>query len=94
MGCAECHDGTARPADGRRFFCGCGGFSLGAELAGFHTLAAIDIDPTLQSAYRRNFPGTKAIQSERRRPGCVGLEAVYRKGKTGRCDRWTAMSGI
>src|SRR5689334_4109995 len=44
-------------------FCGCGGFSLGAELAGFHTLAAIDIDPTLQSSYRRNFPGTKAIQA-------------------------------
>lgn len=44
-------------------FCGCGGFSLGAELAGFRTLAAIDIDPTLQSSYRRNFPGTKAIQA-------------------------------
>lgn len=44
-------------------FCGCGGFSLGAELAGFHTLAAIDIDPTLQSAYRRNFPRTKAIEA-------------------------------
>jgi DNA (cytosine-5)-methyltransferase 1 len=44
-------------------FCGCGGFSLGAELAGFHSLAAIDIDPTLQSAYRKNFPGTKAVQA-------------------------------
>ncbi|MFG0414633.1 DNA cytosine methyltransferase [Pseudomonas sp. zjy_8] len=43
-------------------FCGCGGFSLGAELAGFHSVAAIDIDPTLQSAYKRNFPGTKAIE--------------------------------
>lgn len=44
-------------------FCGCGGFSLGAELAGFHSLAAIDIDPTLQSAFRLNFPTTKAIQA-------------------------------
>jgi DNA (cytosine-5)-methyltransferase 1 len=44
-------------------FCGCGGFSLGGELAGFHSLAAIDIDPTLQSAYRRNFPETRAIQA-------------------------------
>lgn len=42
-------------------FCGCGGFSLGAELAGFHSLAAVDIDPTLQSAYRRNFPTTKTL---------------------------------
>jgi len=43
-------------------FCGCGGFTLGAELAGFHSLAAIDVDPVLQSAYRLNFPRTKAIQ--------------------------------
>ncbi len=44
-------------------FCGCGGFSLGAELAGFRSLAAIDIDPTLQSGYSRNFPKTKTIQA-------------------------------
>jgi len=44
-------------------FCGCGGFSLGAELAGFRSLAAIDIDPVLQSAYRRNFPKSRAIQA-------------------------------
>lgn len=43
-------------------FSGCGGFSLGAELSGFHTLAAIDIDPTLQSGYRKNFPNTKTIE--------------------------------
>lgn len=43
-------------------FCGCGGFSLGAELAGFRSLAAIDIDPVLQSGYRKNFPNTKAIE--------------------------------
>ena len=44
-------------------FCGCGGFSLGAELAGFHSLAAIDIDPVLQSGYRRNFPSARAVQA-------------------------------
>jgi DNA (cytosine-5)-methyltransferase 1 len=44
-------------------FCGCGGFSLGAELAGFRSLAAIDIDGTLQSGYRRNFPLSRAIQA-------------------------------
>lgn len=44
-------------------FSGCGGFSLGADLAGFRSLAAIDIDPTLQSAYRRNFPRSRAIQA-------------------------------
>jgi DNA (cytosine-5)-methyltransferase 1 len=44
-------------------FCGCGGFSLGAELAGFQPLAAIDIDPILQSAYRRNFPKSRVIQA-------------------------------
>lgn len=43
-------------------FCGCGGFSLGAELAGFHTLAAVDIDSTIQSSYRKNYPRTKAIE--------------------------------
>ena len=45
-------------------FCGCGGFSLGAELAGFRSLAAVDLDPALKSGYRRNFPGTKAIQAD------------------------------
>ena len=42
-------------------FSGCGGFGLGGELAGFHSAIAVDIDQTLQSAYRLNFPGTRAI---------------------------------
>ncbi|MHC8338063.1 DNA cytosine methyltransferase [Pseudomonas sp. HLT2-19-2] len=45
-------------------FCGCGGLGLGAELAGFHSLAAVDIDADLQSAYRLNFPSTKVIQAD------------------------------
>ena len=44
-------------------FSGCGGISLGAELAGFHSLVAIDVDATLQSAYKLNFPRTLAVQA-------------------------------
>ena len=44
-------------------FCGCGGFSLGAELAGFRSLTAVDIDPVLQSGYRRNFPTSRTVQA-------------------------------
>lgn len=45
-------------------FSGCGGFGLGAELAGFHCQVAVDIDETLQSAYRLNLPNTHAIQAD------------------------------
>ncbi|MBE96637.1 DNA cytosine methyltransferase [Marinobacter sp.] len=45
-------------------FSGCGGFGLGAELAGFHTVVAVDIDPTLQSAYKKNFPNTRTITQD------------------------------
>lgn len=45
-------------------FCGCGGFGLGAELAGFHTVVAIDVDETLQSAYKKNFPKTKVLNAD------------------------------
>ncbi|MBT1688106.1 DNA cytosine methyltransferase [Dawidia soli] len=37
-------------------FSGCGGFSLGAHLAGFHNALSVDIDPILTSSYRLNFP--------------------------------------
>ncbi|GJL69887.1 MAG: cytosine-specific methyltransferase [Nitrospirales bacterium] len=40
-------------------FCGCGGFSLGAHLAGFNTVLAVDIDPILSSAFAVNFPHSK-----------------------------------
>lgn len=45
-------------------FSGCGGFGLGAELAGFHCQVAVDIDETLQSAYRLNLPNTHSIQAD------------------------------
>ena len=42
-------------------FCGAGGFSLGAHLAGFDVCAAVDIDETLTSSYRDNFPKSNLI---------------------------------
>jgi len=42
-------------------FCGCGGFGLGAELAGFKSLASVDIDKNLQHSYKLNFPEAKVI---------------------------------
>ena len=42
-------------------FSGCGGFGLGAELAGFKSVVAVDIDPKLISAYKENFPTTKTV---------------------------------
>ena len=40
-------------------FSGCGGFSLGARLAGLQVVASFDNDPVLASSYPINFPDTK-----------------------------------
>lgn len=45
-------------------FCGCGGFGLGAKQAGFDVTVAVDIDATLQSAYKRNFPSTRVVPGD------------------------------
>jgi DNA (cytosine-5)-methyltransferase 1 len=45
-------------------FCGAGGFSLGAHLAGFHTALAVDKDPTLTSSFSRNFPKAKLLLAD------------------------------
>ena len=37
-------------------FCGCGGFSLGMERAGFQCLAAIDFNPQAVAVFKQNFP--------------------------------------
>ncbi|HVT90633.1 MAG TPA: DNA cytosine methyltransferase [Tepidisphaeraceae bacterium] len=37
-------------------FCGCGGFSLGLERAGFSVLAAIDFNPEAITVFQTNFP--------------------------------------
>jgi DNA (cytosine-5)-methyltransferase 1 len=42
-------------------FCGCGGFSLGMERAGFTVLAAIDSNPRATQVIRRNLPDVPHI---------------------------------
>lgn len=45
-------------------FSGCGGFGLGAKLAGFDVVLAVDIDRELQSAYQLNFPNTRILNGD------------------------------
>jgi DNA (cytosine-5)-methyltransferase 1 len=45
-------------------FCGCGGFTLGMERAGFRTLAAVDIDSEAIAVFRHNFPHIPHILQE------------------------------
>lgn len=45
-------------------FSGCGGFGLGAKLAGFDVVLAVDIDRNLQSAYQLNFPKTRVLNGD------------------------------
>lgn len=45
-------------------FCGTGGFSRGAHLAGFDVSAAYDLDPILTSSYPINFPNTKILHRD------------------------------
>lgn len=40
-------------------FCGCGGFSLGAEAAGLVPTVAFDVDPILTSSFSTNHPHTR-----------------------------------
>lgn len=42
-------------------FCGCGGLSLGFELAGFTAVAGVDFKEAAINTYRENFPNAKAI---------------------------------
>lgn len=45
-------------------FCGCGGFSLGANLAGYKNILSVDIDKTLTSSYKLNFPNSNLVLSD------------------------------
>jgi DNA (cytosine-5)-methyltransferase 1 len=45
-------------------FCGCGGFSLGMQRAGFSVLAAIDASPVATAAFDQNFPAVPFILTE------------------------------
>jgi len=42
-------------------FCGAGGLSLGAYLAGFTTALAVDIDPRVTSSFQDNFPNSRLL---------------------------------
>ena len=45
-------------------FCGAGGLSLGAHLAGFTTALAVDIDSKLTSSFSENFPGSNVLLTD------------------------------
>jgi len=46
------------------FFCGCGGFSLGAARAGLIPILAFDIDPILTCSFVANHPKTRLVLSD------------------------------
>jgi DNA (cytosine-5)-methyltransferase 1 len=45
-------------------FCGAGGLSLGAHLAGFTTELAVDVDSNLTSSFDENFPGAELLLAD------------------------------
>jgi DNA (cytosine-5)-methyltransferase 1 len=45
-------------------FCGCGGFSLGMQRAGFKVLAAIDFNDEAVQTFKANFPGVLALHKD------------------------------
>jgi DNA (cytosine-5)-methyltransferase 1 len=48
-------------------FCGCGGISLGLEMAGFSVLAGIDIEKKYLKTFIHNFPHARAICDDLRK---------------------------
>ena len=66
-------------------YCGAGGFSLGAHLAGFDTALALDIDKKLTSSVNLNFPKTKLSLADISKIG--GAEILTEAGiKAGQVD--------
>ena len=45
-------------------FCGCGGFSLGMERAGFDCIAAVDFNPEAIAVFQKNFTNVPQILSK------------------------------
>lgn len=45
-------------------FCGCGGLSLGAHMAGLKGSVGVDADTDLSSAFRCNFPRAKLVNAD------------------------------
>lgn len=52
-------------------FCGCGGLSLGFEMAGFTAVAGVDFKESAINTYRENFPNAKAI--------CADISSIDRE---------------
>jgi DNA (cytosine-5)-methyltransferase 1 len=68
---------TATPLSFIDLFCGCGGFSLGLERAGFKCLAAIDFNPEAIEVFKWNFPGIQhTLQKDLTRFPPDGLEKL------------------
>lgn len=61
-------------------FAGCGGFSLGFSQVGFGIQAAVEIDPDIAAAYRKNHPDTRMIVDDIRDVDSAG---IFQKGN---CD--------
>lgn len=60
--------GTAYPPTFLDLFCGCGGFSLGLERAGFRCVAAVDNSPEAITVFTANFPNvTHALEKDLRK---------------------------
>jgi DNA-cytosine methyltransferase len=60
-------------------FCGCGGFSLGMQRAGFHEQAAIDCYPEAISTFRNNLrhlPNDQIVQADLTKFGPEQLDAM------------------
>ena len=69
-------------------FSGCGGFSLGAHLAGFRTALAVDVDPILSSSYQLNFPHAPHFLADL---GTVDLRRAA--GEASACRRFDGVIG-
>lgn len=63
-------------------FCGLGGLSLGAELAGFEIIGGIDADEAAIEVYSKTFPGKHALHHDllKERPRDVLRKAGISKG--------------
>jgi len=76
------YNGTVNRATVFDCFCGLGGLSLGAELAGFDVLGGVDADEAAVDAYARSFPGKLALHNDvlREQPGAVLKKAALCPG--------------
>lgn len=60
-------------------FCGAGGSSVGARMAGAQIVAAVDSDPLAVATYRANFPEAKVVQG--RLDGTNGVQLLSDVGR-------------